>query len=364
MSYEPRDALYARDDLLAGLDRANPIGFFETFDLRAFRTFVKDGGATAATRDVREAQARHDASIADALRVWLEAERPRLVGVMGGHKLTRAEPAYARVAELARTLTREGFLVVTGGGPGAMEAAHLGALLASGDDALLGQALALLAPSAALPNLIDLVGEDGQVRPGREGDLKAAHLWLDAALKVLDIAPADPGRSLAIPTWLYGQEPTMPFATAYAKYFQNSIREEALVTEARAGIIYARGGGGTIREIFQDVEQNYYAPSAALFTPMIFYDGDGYWQRPAIYGADGKVQSPGIRLDVVLPDIVRFARASRKDAGSCLAKLAFTTDTPGILDLLNEHAPVAEKAMKALLSNPVESLARARWNRG
>lgn len=156
----------------------------------------------------------------------------------------------------------------------------------------------------------------------------------------------------------------MPFATAYAKYFQNSIREEALVTEARAGIIYARGGGGTIREIFQDVEQNYYAPDAALFTPMIFYDVEGYWEREATYGAGGKVQVPGVRLNVVLPEIVRFARASRGDVDSCLAKLAFTTDTPGILALLHEHAPVAATAMKALLSNRVDALARATWNRG
>jgi hypothetical protein len=54
----------------------------------------------------------------------------------------------------------------------------------------------------------------------------------------------------------------MPFATHYAKYYQNSIREEALVNNSRAGIIYGRGGGGTMREVFQDVERNYYATAA------------------------------------------------------------------------------------------------------
>jgi hypothetical protein len=67
------------------------------------------------------------------------------------------------------------------------------------------------------------------------------------------------GESLAIPTWEYGNEPVMPFATAYAAYLQNSIREASLVRECFAGIVYARGGGGTIREIFQDVR-----PSARL----------------------------------------------------------------------------------------------------
>lgn len=61
----------------------------------------------------------------------------------------------------------------------------------------------------------------------------------------------------------------------YAKYFQNSIREEALVAKARTGIIYARGGGGTLREIFQDVEENYYEEETSKFTPMIFFDPVG-----------------------------------------------------------------------------------------
>ena len=54
-------------------------------------------------------------------------EHPRIVGIMGGHSLLRTDRAYIAVARLALTLTQRGFLVVTGGGPGAMEAAHLGA---------------------------------------------------------------------------------------------------------------------------------------------------------------------------------------------------------------------------------------------
>jgi len=46
---------------------------------------------------------------------------------------------------------------------------------------------------------------------------------------------------------------TMPFATHYAKYYQNGLREEAF-NNSRTGIIYAQGGGGTMREVFQDVE--------------------------------------------------------------------------------------------------------------
>src|SRR4051794_12027287 len=85
--------------------------------------------------------------------------------------------------------------------------------------------------------------------------------------------------SLGIPTWLYGYEPTTPFATHSGKYFQNSIREDGLVTLGVKGIIYAEGSAGTIQEIFQDVAQNYYG----TFFPMVFLgaprqDGRKFWE--------------------------------------------------------------------------------------
>ena len=51
----------------------------------------------------------------------------KLVGVMGGHSLLRTDPMYRDIVHIGRELSREGFLMVTGGGPGAMEAAHVGA---------------------------------------------------------------------------------------------------------------------------------------------------------------------------------------------------------------------------------------------
>jgi len=103
--------------------------------------------------------------------------------------------------------------------------------------------------------------------------------WTSAALSARGEVDAEPGISLAVPTWLYGSEPTTTFATVYAKYFQNSIREETLVTQGRSGVLYAQGGGGTSPEIFQDVEIHYYVNKAEAFTPMIFVDPDGYWQK-------------------------------------------------------------------------------------
>ncbi len=69
-----------------------------------------------------------DYSIKDALYDYLEGKT--VVSIMGDHAMRRASPEYREVVELARALAREGFLVTTGGGPGAMEAANLGGYLA------------------------------------------------------------------------------------------------------------------------------------------------------------------------------------------------------------------------------------------
>ncbi len=46
------------------------------------------------------------------------------------------------------------------------------------------------------------------------------------------------------------------FATQIAKLFQNSVREDGLLSIADAGAAYFEGGFGTVREIFQDLAQN------------------------------------------------------------------------------------------------------------
>src|SRR5690606_924160 len=60
----------------------------------------------------------------------------RVVAFMGGHSMLRTDPRYGDVARLAARLSSRGFVVATGGGPGAMEAANLGARFAKAQDAL------------------------------------------------------------------------------------------------------------------------------------------------------------------------------------------------------------------------------------
>lgn len=357
--------LYSIGDLLAGFDPADKMSYLRTFDFRQFAGFVKAGGAAPRDLADRLAQAEHDAGIAHGLQDYILAGKP-LVGIMGSHSTARTDPSFRTTADLCRRLSREGFLIATGGGPGAMEAGHVGAWFAGSSDAAYEAALAELAKESRIPNFDGLLDDNGVMVPGKEPVVEAAHGWLAAAQRAKAMSDGPPGDSVAIATWLYGAEPTMPFATAYAKYFQNSIREEALVHGASAGIVYAKGGGGTIREIFQDVEQNYYARSVAEFTPMIFVDPDGYWSRDATFENDdpvaGKVKTKGLKLDGLMRRIFALSINEAMRA-ECLAKVSFTTDFDEVVSILHRHVPAATRFVELTAKGVDVRLLSARFSR-
>jgi predicted Rossmann-fold nucleotide-binding protein len=197
-------------------------------------------------------QSLHDLAIDDALTEFTGGRR--LVGVMGGHNLPRGSDGYGDAARLGRALTRSGLTVVTGGGPGAMEAANLGSYLGQYDDQVLDQALTILADAPSYRPSIDD--------------------WATAAFEVRRRWPHGT-TSLGVPTWFYGHEPPNPFADAVAKYFKNAIREDVLLHVCSAGIVFLPGRGGTVQEVFQDACENYYA-GASDVTPIVLVDAD-YW---------------------------------------------------------------------------------------
>jgi predicted Rossmann-fold nucleotide-binding protein len=213
----------------------------------------------ASTRGLTEnlATTLHDHAITDALNDATAGLDPTLVvGVMGGHALLRGDDAYRAAAQLAGTLTAADRTVITGGGPGAMEAANLGAYLSPWPDALDG-ALAMLARAPSYRPSIDA--------------------WAQAAFEVRYRWPAaGAGRSISIPTWFYGHEPTNVFATEIAKYFANALREDTLLHRCRGGIVYLPGAAGTVQEIFQAVTENFYAADPGQVAPMILVGVD-YW---------------------------------------------------------------------------------------
>jgi predicted Rossmann-fold nucleotide-binding protein len=180
----------------------------------------------------------------------------RVVGVMGGHAAERGSTVFGEAALLGRRLARAGYLVATGGGPGAMEAANLGAYLSSASEAELDEAIATLAAAPSFrPSVTD---------------------WARAAARVLRKHPAGTA-NLGIPTWFYGHEPPNMFATHIAKYFANAIREDVLLSACTGGIVVLPGAAGTVQEIFQDACENYYG-SAGTLTPVVLV-GIEHWTR-------------------------------------------------------------------------------------
>lgn len=257
-----RAQLYTPNELFGGFDPERGAGYDATLDARIYRHWVASGRQYPDMIDESLARRLHDHSITDALHELIDGRRP--AAIMGGHGLARHDPMYATIARIARSLGRSGALLLSGGGPGAMEATHLGTWMAHFDDAELEGAIGVLSPRPS------------GSQPGREF---ADADWLDRAFAVRErwpIARHDID-SIGIPTWMYGHEPPNAFATYLAKYFANSVREEGLLAIATHGVVFAPGSAGTIQEIFQDAAQNHYA-SFGPASPMVLF-GTEYWTR-------------------------------------------------------------------------------------
>ncbi len=265
-----RNALYEAGELYDTYDTANYKSYQEMFDFKVYRDFVAGGKYERASGLPAVVQTLHDGSIMQSTRRFIYDQK--IVAFMGGHNLKRDGELYKTVAQMAKHLAEKGFLIVTGGGPGAMEGAHLGALLADLAESEIDDAIAKLTSEPGLPSgLNKLVSDSGQVD---EDLLQKVHRWIRPAL---DLSKKYERRknSLGIPTWHYGHEPSTPLATHIAKYFQNSIREDGMLAIATHGVIYVEGMAGTLQEIFQDAAQNYYS-TFGFPSPMIFY-GSEQW---------------------------------------------------------------------------------------
>lgn len=272
--------LYTVAELYDKFDPAKPKSWESSYDYLSYLWFTepdKDSSRKPRMLNIAEAIAArlHDTEIGHSIDDFLRATGVRAVGFMGGHNTLRTDSAYAQIAEMARTLRRAGLMIVTGGGPGLMEAANLGAFLAPYDDAQLGSALSILKEAPEAGNAKD---PDGSFK------------WLKTAATVRASllggnwrAPAKSGSAnLGIPTWLYGHEPPNLFSTVIGKYFYNSVREDGLITVASGGLVFGPGEAGTVQEVFQDTTLNFYRTDHAP-TPMVFV-GKDYWD-PAKYDA-------------------------------------------------------------------------------
>ena len=240
-----RGLLYTPEELYTGLDD----GYEATLDARVHRWSLDSPVEHDAL--LTAAAALHDHAVDNALGEAVAGHRT--VGVMGGHQLDRGSDGYRTAIELGRRLAGRGLLVATGGGPGAMEAANLGARLVGADQPQVDAAVERLAEA-----------------PGHAG---AETAWARAAAVVAADLP--PVTTIGVPTWFYGHEPPNLFATHVAKFFHNARREDTLLRRCDAGIVFLPGAAGTVQELFQDACENYYA-AKGQGAPMVLV-GRSHW---------------------------------------------------------------------------------------
>ncbi|MFF5094072.1 MULTISPECIES: hypothetical protein [Actinosynnema] len=243
-----RSHLYTAPELFAGFDPAAPESYADTPDHRIYLHSRKQGHHPDPLHAL--AERLHDHAITEALDDLLARIPSPPVAVMGGHALGRGTDGYRKAVELGATLGEAGFTVLTGGGPGAMEAVPLG-VRAGVDDSILAD----LAAAPTFGNDARSIGE-----------------WI-AAFPELPVAELP--RTIGVPTWFYGHEPPNPACEVHAKYFANSVREEGLLTVATGGVVYTPGSAGTVQEVFQDYTQNHYG-SVGPAAPMVFL-GARFW---------------------------------------------------------------------------------------
>ena len=289
-----RDRLYTVDELMSGYRPDAPM---ENLDAR-IAAHVKASGIPPADVDEAIAQVVHDQGVDQAMRAYVatsRAERRNVAGVMGGASMRRDAPAYRLAAQTAKALSERGSLVATGGGLGIMEAGNLGAYFAGRPDDELDAAVDELARCP--------------IYRGHEA------VYVDTA-RAITARRCAGAPSLAVATWRYDNEPISQFATHIAKLFQNSVREDGLLSIANAGVTYFEGGFGTLQEIFQDLAQNAYAAPAQR-AAMVFVDS-------AAYGRPGSpfhlARARAQRATAPFDDLIALAESPREVVAAMTAR--------------------------------------------
>ena len=254
---DPWRGLYLPEDLYAGLEG----GYEATPDARAYAWSLEARVKTDAYCTL--ITAIHDDSVTDHLDEVLVGRS--VVGVMGGHATLRGSESYAAAARLGHALAESGHLVATGGGPGAMEAANLGASCPD-EDVL----------AAAIDRLTAVPGFHPDVTAWARVALEVRHDVLDGEPQLPADVLGPTARSVGIPTWFYGHEPPNVFCDVIAKYFSNALREDGLLARSDGGVVILPGAAGTVQEIFQALTPLYYAPDDVPISPLVLV-GREYW---------------------------------------------------------------------------------------
>ncbi|MXV39195.1 hypothetical protein GO491_10980 [Flavobacteriaceae bacterium Ap0902] len=304
LPYNPyRTNLYTPDELLEGYSVSED----NSVDLKIYNRF-KESRYTPPLNEAM-AQRLHDFNIDEALKRLVHYNlkgmtNKKCVGFMGGHSAQRSSEAYYNAARTAKLLAEHGYYIVSGGGPGIMEAANLGAYMAGKSQNELDKAIQILSDlnfDTSIVNAKDYLATN----------------YVTNAQKVLELYP-DGKHNLAIPTWFYGHEPSNVFASHIAKYFSNSLREDILLAICLYGVVFAPGSAGTTQEIFQEAAQNHYG-TFGYYSPMVFLGKKRYVEDTSLYS--------------VLHQLA---------LGQPYKDLLYLTDAPElVLEFIQNHPPVA-----------------------
>lgn len=273
---DPRE-VYTAESLYQGLDLLREDTFPRCYDQQVYHHFLEQGKVT---ENPLESLARnlHDFCIIRAMKRLLSEYDPcKVVAVMGGNAMRRDDASYWKIARISKLLTEQGSLMVSGGGSGAMEATGFGAWMAGQSEDVFLECLSRLS------------GVPTQEHPE----------YLRTSFGIIRDYPQTRYRNLSIPTWLYGHEWTSPFATHIAKLFENSVREDTLLTVAYGGIVYAPGRAGTIQEVFQEAVQNHYL-TFGFASPMVFLDTEFWSKTTPFYPLLVNLMEQGIYKNLLL----------------------------------------------------------------
>ncbi|MEP3890940.1 MAG: hypothetical protein ABJN69_10765 [Hellea sp.] len=252
-----KETLYTPQALFEGFHNDKSRRYSSTLDAEIYHYWYSNDGVNSLNNFISLQGRLHDYFISRALCGEIaKFGKLKVVAIMGGHELSRDESTYLEIVLLAGELARKGFLVISGGGPGAMEAAHLGVALAHENET----------------KILDVVNYLKVTKFAHEPS------WFDRAYDIAQDIRQEKSHfnSIGIPTWRYGHAPT-PFATKIAKFFFNDTRESALIEKSLAGTIFFKGSAGTLQEILQKTSNNHYLASNYI-SPMVFY-GNSYWNH-------------------------------------------------------------------------------------
>jgi predicted Rossmann-fold nucleotide-binding protein len=251
-----RSTLYTQQELWRGFDLSTGKG---GWDAAVYRQYIREGKFNP-PRNVARARSLHDDAITSALEDYVlsRQRRGQLVVSVTGNALEdlRCSATYRQTALLGYELARNGYLVSTGGGPGEMEAANMGAYLSNQDVSAIDEAIHMM-----------------RLRAEKNADQTVCRYATHEAytLAAFDVKKRFPHgvENLGVPTWFFGAEPPNVFATSVAKYFSNALREDILLSTANGAVVFTEGRAGLRQEIFQKAAQDDFA-SFCYVVPFVF----------------------------------------------------------------------------------------------